>query len=91
MGLLDKLLNGGSTYTPYNGTTPGINPLATKQSQLHADGAGTPGYSVNGGFFGSVNSAYQTYLDGTNNILPQPSQLDLNGVAPTQYIQNLPE
>jgi len=91
MGLLDKLLNGGSPLTPYNGTTPETNPLATKQSQLHADGAGEPGYSVNGGFFGSVNSAYQTYLDGTNNILPQPSQLDLNGATPSQYIQNLPE
>lgn len=91
MGLLDKLLNGGSPLTPYNGTTPETNPLATKQSQLHADGAGAPGYSVNGGFFGSVNGAYQEYLDGTNNILPQPSQLDLNGAAPSQYIQNLPK
>ena len=47
MGLLDKLTTQGSNLTPYDGATPQINPLATKQSKLHADG-NQPGYSLNG-------------------------------------------
>ena len=40
MGLLDKLVTqGGSQYTTYDGKTPKVNPLATKQSQMHADPA----------------------------------------------------
>jgi hypothetical protein len=37
----------GSPLTAYNGTTPPINPLATPQSKLHADGD-QPGYSLDG-------------------------------------------
>jgi len=51
MGLLDKLLNpnavGGTKLTAYHGTTPPVNPLATKSSKLHADGS-VAGYSLNG-------------------------------------------
>jgi hypothetical protein len=90
MGLLDKLTTQGSVYTPYDGTTPSVNPLATQQSKLHADG-NQPGYSLDGSDFSDVNSAYQQYNDGVNNILPQPSQLDLNGTTPPRYIDNLPE
>lgn len=90
MGLLDKLTTQGSVYTPYDGATPSVNPLATQQSKLHADG-NQPGYSLNGSDFSDVNSAYQQYNDGVNNILPQPSQLDLNGTTPPRYIDNLPE
>jgi len=83
MGLLDKLQQQGSPLTSYNGTTPNINPLATPQSPLQI-------YSLNGVDFGNVNNAYQQYLDGAINNLPQPSQLDLNGNTPTQYINNQP-
>ena len=92
MGLLDKLIiQGGSVYSYGNGQTPTVNLGATQQSKLHADGAGQPGYSVDGSDFTTVNSAFQQYNDGVNNILPQPSTLDLNGQTPPQYINNLPQ
>lgn len=91
MGLLDRLTIQGSTYSYGNGQTPTTNPGATPQSKLHADGAGQPGYSLNGADFTTVNGAFQAYNDGVNNVLPQPSQLDLNGQTPTQYINNLPQ
>jgi hypothetical protein len=50
-----------------------------------------PGYSLDGSDFQIVNNAFQKYNDGTSNILPQPSQLDLNGATPSQYINNLPQ
>lgn len=82
MGLLDMLLNQGSPFTAApNGSTPIINPLATQQSTLHADGAAA-GYSLDGSDFSDVNSAYQAYNDGAVNFLPQPSQLDLDGQVP---------
>jgi hypothetical protein len=90
MGLLDKLTTAGSPYSYGDGTTPNTNPGATTLSKLHADG-NTPGYSLDGSDFSDVNSAFQQYNDGVNNILPQPSQLDLNGVTPNQYINNLPQ
>jgi hypothetical protein len=37
-----------------------------------------------------VNMAFQAYHDGVGNILPMPSQLDLNGATPPQYVNNLP-
>jgi len=90
MGLLDKLTIAGSVYSYGNGQTPPTNPGATQQSKLHADG-GQPGYSVNGDYFPIVNSAYQQYNDGVNNILPRPSQLDLDGITPPRYVDNLPQ
>ena len=90
MGLLNKLQQGESTLTAFNGSTPSVNPLSTNQSNLHATPEGTAGYSLDGNFFPAVNTAFQTYLDGTNNILPQPSQLDLGGATPSQYIDNQP-
>lgn len=77
MGLIDKLQSGGSTLTPYNGNTPPVNPLATQQSKMHDS------YSITGDNSSDVNSNYQEYLDGTMNMLPTPSQLDLGGTAPT--------
>jgi hypothetical protein len=77
MGLLDKLQQGASNLTPYNGTTPAVNPLATAQSKMHDS------YSITGQNANAVNSDYQRYLDGANNLLPTPSQLDLGGVPPT--------
>lgn len=82
MGLLDKLTMDGSVYSYGNGQTPSTNPGATQQSKLHADGS-APGYSLNGSDFSEVNDAFQQYNDGVNNILPQPSLLDINGAIPT--------
>jgi hypothetical protein len=90
MGLLDMLLNQGSPFTAApNGQTPSINPLATQQSTLHANGA-SAGYSLDGSDFSNVNNDYQQYNDGAVNFLPQPSQLDLDGQTPPQYLNNLP-
>lgn len=89
MGLLDRLVQGGSPYSVGNGATPAINPLSTQQSKLHGDG-NAPGYSLNGSNFTDVNDAYQAYNDGALNILPQPSVLDRDGVTPPRYIDNLP-
>jgi hypothetical protein len=89
MGLLDKLTIQGSNLTPYDGATPKINPLATKQSQLHADG-NQPGYSLDGSGTSIVTADYSAYNDGVNNALPQPSQLDLNGKTPSKYLDNPP-
>jgi len=84
------LLNQGSPLSIANGATPDINPLTTPQSNLHADGA-QPGYSLNGNGFTSVNAAWNQYVDGLNNPLPQPSLLDLDGATPPRYLDNLPE
>jgi hypothetical protein len=93
MGLLDKL-NQTGTPLSYPGVTPGAaaNVGATKQSRLHAFG-NSAGYSVNGNFASAVSTAYTAYNDGYNNALPQPSQLDRNGVIPAnqKYLNNLPE
>jgi len=90
MALLDKLRKqGGSSLTPYDGKTPKTNVLATKQSPLHAV-SGTPSYSLNGSNASTVRAFYETYDDGSINALPQPSQLDLNGRTPKNYIDNLP-
>ena len=89
MGLLDKLTTAGSPYSYGSGTTPTVNPGATQQSKLHTDG-NQPGYSINGSGFSTVNAAFQAYNDGVNNILLQPSQLDLSVVTPVQYTDNLP-
>ena len=89
MGLLDKLNNQGSVLTAYDGKTPKINPLATKQSQLHANG-NQPGYSLDGSNASIVSADYTAYNDGYNNALPQPSQLVLNGKTPSIYLDNPP-
>jgi hypothetical protein len=90
MGLLNMLTTSGTKLSLKNGATPSINPGATKQSKLHADGI-SPSYSMNGANAQTVNAAYVAYNDGYNNALPQPSQLDLNGVTPSQYLNNLPQ
>lgn len=85
MGLLDKLQQGASNLTPFNGNTPPINPLATVQSPMHDS------YSITGQNASAVNADYQQYLDGVNNVLPTPSNLDLGGQIPTfasQFFNN---
>jgi hypothetical protein len=90
MGLLSKLLTGGSNFTVWDGSTPAINPLSTKQSPLHAKND-QPGYSLDGSDASAVITAYGEYIDGVLNAIPQPSQLDLNGKTPSKYSNNLPE
>jgi hypothetical protein len=99
MGLLSKLLNDGSNFSAHDGATPAVNPLATKQSKLHANGD-QPSYSLNGSNAPQVINDYGNYEDGVNNAIPQPSQLDLEGKVPTisasgkqglPYLSNLPE
>jgi hypothetical protein len=89
MGLIDKLTTNGSTFSYGNGVTPATNVGATSLSKLHANGE--PGYSLGGANIGDVNPAYQSYNDGVTNVLPQPSQLDLNGLTPSRYTSNLPQ
>ena len=88
--LLNKLTTGGSNFTVYDGATPKPNIGSTKSSKLHAFGD-TAGYSLNGSYIRDVNNAYNAYLDGVPNPLPQPSNLDLNGKTPERYLDNLPE
>jgi len=88
MGLLN-LLTSHASNLGFSGATPTINPGATQQSKLHADG-NQPSYSLNGANFPTVNAAYNEYIDDAPNALPQPSQLDLNGATPSQYINHLP-
>jgi hypothetical protein len=85
MGIQDILTTKGSAYTKYDGATPSVNPLATQASKLHADLAGTAGYSLDGASMSTVNTAFNQYDDGMNNVLPQPSQLDMNGKTPAKY------
>lgn len=90
MGLLDMLTTQGSNLSAYDGANPTVNPLATQQSKLHADG-NAPGYSLNGANANLVTTQYNGYEDGTPNQIPLPSQLDLNGNTPVQYLDNLPQ
>lgn len=90
MGIRTMLTMQGSPLSYNNGQTPAINRLATTLSTMHVDG-NQPGYSLSGRTFTGTNNAFQRYHDGTANILPQPSQLDLNGLTPVQYINHLPK
>lgn len=95
MGLLDKLTQTGTPLSSGNGTTPSINPGATQQSKLHADG-NQASYSLNGANASDVTKAYTEYNDGYNNALPPPSRLDLQGQKPVipgklPYLDNLPK
>jgi hypothetical protein len=47
-------------------------------------------YSI-GGPENGVIAAYQTYNDGANNPIPQPTQLSMGAVTPPQYLNNLPQ
>tara|TARA_B100000927_G_C16310284_1_gene407116 strand:- start:237 stop:581 length:345 start_codon:yes stop_codon:yes gene_type:complete len=82
-GLKNKLETEGSNFTKLSGGDGQINVGATKASKLHGTQTGEAGYSIDGAFTGDVNDAFQAYDDGVINQLPQPSGLDLNGVAPT--------
>jgi hypothetical protein len=80
--ILPDFNEGGSSLTEYDGATPQINQLATKQSTLHFDSrTGTEGWSIRGyqspsGFTTVKN--YNAYADGVYNPIPNPTTLDLN-------------
>tara|TARA_R100001510_G_C7650124_1_gene207637 strand:+ start:339 stop:683 length:345 start_codon:yes stop_codon:yes gene_type:complete len=83
MGLKDKLTNEGSSFSYNNGGNAATLDGSLDQSKLHGDPNGGPGYSLDGSSFNQVNNSYQQYQDGATNFLPQPSQLDTNGVTPS--------
>jgi hypothetical protein len=88
MSLKNLLLGPGSAYTAYDGKTPKINPLATKQSTMHAVN-NTAGYSISGDYAAITNNDYQQYLDGAVNFLPSPSKLDAaDGQTPTSALRD---
>tara|TARA_R110000796_G_C14262647_1_gene400195 strand:+ start:40 stop:369 length:330 start_codon:yes stop_codon:yes gene_type:complete len=80
MGLKDKLSNEGSDLSTYDGQTPELNLLATKQSPLHYDAKDQGlGWSTKG--YESPNpeltiQEYNSYDDGVVNALPEPSNLE---------------
>jgi hypothetical protein len=79
MGILKKLTDDGSFFSYNNGDKIPTNILTTKQSPLHYNNDNQqPGYSVTGEQFPQVNTAMETYVDGSPNPLPLPSQLDLD-------------
>ena len=90
LDILTTLTSNGSNLSKYNGGNIPINPLATQQSQMHADPAGAPGYSLNGSFSSTVVPDFNSYDDGdpiSLGVIHQPSNLDLNGNMPTPYSQ----
>jgi hypothetical protein len=91
MGLLTKLTTDGSILSINDGITPDPNPLTTPGNSIHSTGIVNNSYSLNGSNVNTISSLVAQYEDGINNPLPQPSNLDLNGITPSQYLNNLPE
>jgi hypothetical protein len=89
MGILTKLTTVGSSLTINDGNTPLTNPLATGTS-IHSDGTPNNSYSLNGSNAGPIGALVSQYQDGVTNPLKPPSTLDINGVTPPQYLNNLP-
>ena len=91
MGLLTKLTTDGSNLSINDGLTPNVNPLTLQTSTLHSNGIVNNSYSLNGSNVNTISALVAQYEDGINNPLPLPSTLDLNGLTPSQYLNNLPE
>ena len=89
MGILTKLTTVGSSLTINDGNTPLTNPLATGTS-IHSDGTPNNSYSLNGSNASAIGNLVSQYQDGVTNPLKPPSTLDINGVTPPQYLNNLP-
>jgi hypothetical protein len=91
MSLKNRLEKTGTPLSiTKNGSTPSINPLATKNSNLHASG-NQPGWSLLGYNYSLVNPFYLLYVDGVDNALPRPTKLlrkDFINIP--QYINNTP-
>ena len=91
MGLLTKLTTDGSNLSINDGLTPNVNPLTLKTSTLHSNGDPNQSYSLNGSNANIVGNLVSQYQDGITNPLKLPSNLDLQGFTPSQYLNNLPE
>ena len=91
MGLLTKLTTNGSNLSINDGLTPNVNPLTLKTSTLHSNGNPNQSYSLNGSNANIVGNLVSQYQDGITNPLKLPSNLDLQGFTPSQYLNNLPE
>jgi hypothetical protein len=91
MGLLTKLTTNGSNLSINDGLTPATNPLTTPGNSIHSTGIVNNSYSLNGSNANTIGALVAQYEDGINNPLPQPSNLDLQGLTPPQYLNNLPE
>tara|TARA_E500000318_G_C3562576_1_gene214145 strand:- start:2203 stop:2433 length:231 start_codon:yes stop_codon:yes gene_type:complete len=76
MGLKDKVLNGDSTLTAFNGGTPSQVPGASKQSKLHFE------YSINNDP-NSIGNPAPSVLDLNGKKPNVPGKLP--------YIDNLPK
>jgi len=83
MGLLTKLTTDGSNLSINDGLTPIPNPLTTPGNSIHSTGIVNNSYSLNGSNVNAIGAFVAQYEDGINNPLPQPSNLDLNGLTPT--------
>ena len=82
MGLLTKLTTDGSNLSINDGLTPIPNPLTTPGNSIHSTGIVNNSYSLNGSNVNAIGAFVAQYEDGINNPLPQPSNLDLNGLIP---------
>ena len=82
MGILKKLTTDGSTLSINDGLTPSTNPLTTPGNSIHSTGIVNNSYSLNGSNVNAIGAFVAQYEDGINNPLPQPSNLDLNGLIP---------
>jgi len=91
MGILTRLTTDGSNLSINDGLTPSINPLTTPGNSIHSTGIVNNSYSLNGSNVNAIGAFVAQYEDGINNPLPLPSSLDLNGITPSQYLNNLPE
>ena len=91
MGLLTKLTTDGSNLSINDGLTPNVNPLTLQTSTLHSNGDPNQSYSLNGSNANIVGNLVSQYQDGITNPLQLPSNLYLNGLTPSQYLNNLPE
>jgi len=83
MGLLTKLTVDGSNLSINDGLTPATNPLTLQTSTLHSNENPNQSYSLNGSNANIVGNQMALYEDGITTPLPQPSNLDLNGLTPT--------
>jgi hypothetical protein len=81
MGLLDKLTVNGSFLSFHDGSTPPINPLSTKKSNLHYDAQQqNGGASIRGSEISNYPLFFRDYLsyeNGASSYIPPPSILEL--------------
>jgi hypothetical protein len=92
MSLKNLLLGPGSAYTAYDGKTPKINPLATKQSTMHAVN-NAAGYSISGDYAAITNNDYAPTAVSSTQPIADPifsgyreSDNHRNSVANTREI-----